>query len=65
MFDDVDADALSPNIELLDGGGAKSIAGDEQDFLAGGAVLRRELADRRGLADAVDAQKQDDPGANR
>jgi hypothetical protein len=57
MLDDVGAGAPAPGVELLDGGGAKGVRGDEQDFLAGRAVLCRELADRGGLADAVDAEK--------
>ena len=57
MFDDIDADALSPNIELLDRRSAKSVGGHEQNFLARVAVLRREFADSGGFADAVDAEK--------
>ena len=56
---------LAPGVELLDGGGAKSIAGDQQYLFAIVAVLGGELADGGGLADAVDAEKDDHPGARR
>ncbi len=50
-----DARAVAPDLELLDRGGAEGVAGAEQHALALGAELGRELADGRGLADAVDA----------
>src|SRR5262245_17440090 len=64
VLDDVDADALCPNIELLDGRGAKRVAGDEQDLLARLAVLRREFSDRCCLSDPVNAEKQNHPRAD-
>ena len=65
MFDDVDANALAPNVELLDGRGTKSVTSDQQNFLAGAAVLCRELANGSGFADAVDAEKDHHPGTRR
>ena len=65
MFDDIDADVAAPGVELLDGGGAESIAGDQQYFFAIVAVLGGEFADGGGLADAVDAEKNHHPGTRR
>jgi hypothetical protein len=45
MFDDIHAGTLPPGVELLDGGGAEGVRGDQQDFLAGRSILGRELAD--------------------
>jgi hypothetical protein len=35
MFDQIDADALRPRFELLDGGGTKGVRGHQKDFLSG------------------------------
>ena len=51
--------ALAPDLELIDGGGAKGVAGRQHHLAAFGAEFRRELADGRGLAGAVDADNQD------
>ena len=59
-LDDVDAGALRPDFELLDGGGAEGIGCAEQDGAALGAEERSELAGGGGLAGAVDANHHDD-----
>ena len=61
VFDDFDAHALPPDIELFDSRSAKRVAGHEQDLFSGALVLRREFADRCRLADPVDAEKQNHP----
>src|SRR2546423_13864915 len=53
------ADALAPDLELLDRGGAESIAGGEQDAVILFLQPMAELADGCGLARAVDADHQD------
>ena len=63
MFDDIDADSLAPDVELFDGGGAKSVAGDQQNFFPGVAVLGGEFTDGGGLADTVHAEKNNHPVA--
>ncbi len=65
MFDDIDADSLAPGVELLDGGGAESVAGDQQYLFAIVAVLGGQFTDGGCLADAVDAEKDYHPGARR
>ena len=50
---------LAPDFQLLDRRGAKSVAGGEHYGSSLGAEARGELADRRGLAGAVDADHQD------
>src|SRR5258707_14588714 len=57
--------SLAPDLQLLDRGGAKRVAGHEHDAPAGVAVLLRELADRRRLAAAVDADDKDHKGPPR
>src|SRR5215472_10330355 len=57
---DLAAGALAPDPELLDRGGAESVARRQHDAAALGAKARRELADGRGLARAVDPDDQDD-----
>ena len=52
--------AGAPDLELLDGGGAERVAGREHDAPALAREPRRELADGRGLARAVDSGDQDD-----
>jgi hypothetical protein len=56
------AHALAPHLELQHGGSAEGVARGQQDLLALARVLARELADGRGLADAVDADDQDHRG---
>ena len=53
--DDVDAGARRPDLELLDGRGAKRVGGANQRRLARVLDQPRELADGRRLAGAVDA----------
>ena len=52
------AGALAPYIELLDGGGAEGVSRTDHHVLAAGGHGARNLADRRGLAGAVNAHKQ-------
>ena len=56
------AGALSPNFELLDGGGAKGIGGAHQNVLALRAKHLCQLADSRGLAGPVYSHDEDDFG---
>ena len=58
--DERSAAALGPDLELIDRRGAKRIARRQHDRAAFGAQSRRELADGRGLAGAVDAGDEDD-----
>ena len=58
--DDLGAGALAPDLQLLDGGGAERVAGGEHHLLPSRRRLRGELADRGGLAGAVDADDEDD-----
>ncbi len=56
------AGALAPDLELLDRGRPEGVAGRQQHPLAAGRELLGELADRGGLAGAVDAADQDHLG---
>ena len=58
--DDRRADARRPEAQLLDRRGAERVAGRQRDFQAVGGEFRRELADRRRLARAVDPDDQND-----
>ena len=53
---------LAPDLQLLDRRGAKSVAGGEHYALSFSAKASGELADRGGLAGAVDADDEDDEG---
>jgi hypothetical protein len=57
------ADPAGPDLELLAGGGAEGVAGDQQDLATGGLVECRELAESGRLADAVDADHEQHVGA--
>ena len=57
--DDLRAGALAPDLELLDRRGAEGVAGRQHHRFALRPELGRELADRRGLARAIDADHQD------
>ncbi len=59
------AGALAPDFELIDGRGAKGVAGHQHHALAFGAEFGGELADGGGLAGAVDAGDQNDEGPRR
>jgi hypothetical protein len=59
LLDDRDLQALGPERELLDRRGAERVAGAEEDLVALGAQMARELRDRRRLAGAVDPDDQD------
>src|SRR6185503_5449698 len=59
-LDDVHAGALAPALELLDGGGAERVGGADHDpAVERLAQVPGELADRRRLARAVDADDED------
>ena len=58
VLDDRHARALAPDLELVDGSGAEGIGGSEQHGFALPFVIRRELADGRRLAGAVDADDE-------
>ncbi len=62
VFDDLDAGALGPDGELLDGGGSEGIAGGEDDFFVLGGEVGGEFGDGGGFAGAVDAGDHDDGG---
>ena len=59
------ADALAPDLQLLDGGGAERVAGGEHHAQALLAEFLRQLADGGGLARAVHADHQDHVGLRR
>jgi hypothetical protein len=60
-LDEIDVGALGPALELLDGGGAERVGRADHDLLAERvAQVPGELADRRRLAGAVDADDEDD-----
>ena len=59
------ADAVAPDLELLDRRGAEGVAGGEQDAIILFLQPVAELADRGGLARAVDADHQDDVRARK
>ena len=63
--DDRRADALAPDLQLLDRGGAEGVAGGEQDAIILLLQPMAELADGGRLARAVDADHQDDVGAGK
>ena len=52
--------ALTPHLQLLDGGSTEGIASGQHHALALGLELLGQLADGGGLADAVHADHQDD-----
>ena len=58
--DDRRADALAPDLQLLDRRGAEGVAGGEQHAIILLLEPVAELADGGGLARAVDADDQDD-----
>src|SRR6267378_5784681 len=58
LFDDLDAVALRPDFQLLDGGGAKRICGAEHHAATFLAKPVCELPNARGLASAVDANNE-------
>src|SRR5690606_15822338 len=58
-LDDLDAEALAPDLELADGAGAEGVAGAEEDLLVLVAERLAELGDAGGLAGAVDAGDED------
>ena len=62
LADDLDAQPLAPDGELLDGGGAEGVAGGEHHPLALLLSAAGELGDRGRLADAVDAHHQGQHG---
>ena len=63
--DELGAGALGPDLELLLRRGAERVRGADEDAPAVLRELARELADRRRLAGAVDADDEDDGGPPR
>ena len=63
--DDRRADAVAPDLQLLDRGGAEGVAGGEQDAIILLLQPMAELADGGRLAGAVDADHQDDVRAGK
>ncbi len=63
VFDDLDVDALGPDGELFDGGGAEGVAGGDHDGLTLGFEITSELGDGGGFAGPVDSGDEDDGGA--
>jgi len=59
-FDYLDAGAGGPDFKLLDGGGAVSVGGAEENGAVSGAGPGGQLADSGGFAGAVDAYQEDD-----
>ncbi len=51
---------IAPDLQLLDGGGAKRVGSRQQDGLALGAEGMRQLADGGRLASAVDTDDEND-----
>ena len=49
---------VGPDLELFDGGGAEGVAGDDHHLGALGREVGGDLAQRRGLARAIDADEQ-------
>src|SRR5262249_22883033 len=60
LADDLDADALAPALELLDGRGAECVGRGEQDALARPLERRGQLRGGRRLAGAVHPEQQHD-----
>src|SRR5208282_1681477 len=63
--DHLDTDARTPDLELLDRGGAEGVARAQHHGETLLLVEAGELADRRGLAGAVHADHEDDEGLPR
>ena len=63
--DGEDADPLAPGLQLVGGGGAERVGGAEDDALAVADEHAGDLADRRRLAGAVDADHEDHARAAR
>ncbi len=57
-LDHGNAGAPAPDVQLLDGGGAEGVCAADHHVLARMGLGARDLADRRGLAGAVDADEQ-------
>src|SRR5712675_2439093 len=55
---EVGSGSFSPNVQLLDGGGAERVAGREHDAMALICEPARKFADARGLAGTVDADHE-------
>lgn len=61
-FDDWQAEAFAPALELFDGGGAEGICGGEDDWVALFFEPVAELGGGGGLAGAIDPDDEDDEG---
>ena len=62
MGHDLRVRALSPDPQLVDGGGAERVGRRKNDSPSLGTLAGGQLADRRGLAGAVDADDEHDGG---
>ena len=60
VFDHVDAGAVGPDLQLVDRRSSERVRSAQDDLASGGLEVVGHLADGRGLADAVDADDQDD-----
>ena len=60
VFDHVDACAVRPDLQLVDRRSTERVRRTEDDLASGGLEVVGHFADGRGLADAVDADDQDD-----
>ena len=60
VFDHVDAGAVGPDLQLVDRRRTERVRSAQDDLASGGLEVVGHLADGRGLADAVDADDQDD-----
>ena len=58
--DDIAAGPFAPDLQLGRSGGTERIAGSQHDLVVEESEIVGQLADGRGLADAVDADHQDD-----
>jgi hypothetical protein len=62
LAEELGAEALGPDFELLAGGGAEGVGGAEDDALSFVLPAVGELGDGGGLAGAVDANQEDNVG---
>ena len=61
MLDHMDAESFTPNTQLFDGRSSKGVSRGKDDRLISREEMGAEFADRRRLANAVDADDQDHP----
>src|ERR1041385_3738853 len=58
----IDADSISPDLQLIDRRSAERVSGHQQRHLPRLPEPLRDLGDRGGLAYTVDAHRQDNEG---